>query len=311
MKTAKSDRSKKKSIKAFLNWCFLLLLFFSCNQDFNLFKKKKINFNVNNSKDYSFSVAGHSYGAHKGKNLGLYPKFLNKLNTSKKTDFMILTGDIVRKSKKASWESIESELKEIGTPTFYVMGNHDKSDFARALFEKKFHGTYYSFSIGRDQFIALDLTKDGKSLPEEQLQFLKKTITKDAGNIFIFMHEMIWNGGNERYKNIKANGRSRYARLNNDSNFWSEIVPILNEFKNKQIFVFAGDVAGRPDTIAAFYDKLDNIHLIASGMGEVQEENYLEVHVKDGRVSFELISLNDSIKLKRLEEYTVEYLESI
>ena len=28
---------------------------------------------------YSFLVAGHAYGAHTGKNLGLHPPFLNKI----------------------------------------------------------------------------------------------------------------------------------------------------------------------------------------------------------------------------------------
>ena len=43
---------------------------------------------------YSFIVAGHAYGSHSGKNIGLHPKFYNFLSNnylrSQSTDFIVL-----------------------------------------------------------------------------------------------------------------------------------------------------------------------------------------------------------------------------
>jgi predicted MPP superfamily phosphohydrolase len=290
-------------VKKIKNSIFLIIIIsiFGC-------KQAPIEFSPNNPNEFNFIVAGHSYGAHKGKNIGLYPKFINKLKLANKSDFLVLNGDIVRDSNKKSWNKIETDIKEIGIPAFYVMGNHDKSETGISHFKKKFGNTYYDFNIGKNQFIILDIPKNGVSLSDDQLSYLQDTITGNAENIFIFMHEMIWNGGNERYKNIKANNRSRFSRIKDQSNFWSEIYPILEKSEDQHFYLFAGDVAGRKDSIAAFYEKINNIRLIASGMGEVKEENYLKVIIKNTKVSFELVPLNN-MKLMPLEKYTVEYLE--
>lgn len=52
------------------------------------------------------------------------------------------------------------------------------------------------------------------------------------------------------------------------------------------------------------YHQYDNIHLIASGMGEGIGDNFLIVKVDSNKtVDFELIPLNDSEDLGNLEDY--------
>ena len=72
--------------------------------------------------------------------------------------------------------------------------------------------------------------------------------------------------------------------------------------------MFAGDTGGRPDSVPAFYDTWGHVTLIASGMGEVSEENYLLVTVQGSSLSFRLIPLNPARELKSLENFTVENL---
>lgn len=279
---------------------FILLTLVSCKQE-------PISFQVKDSQNFKFLVAGHAYGSHDGKNLGLYPKFLKKLKSADhhKADFLILNGDMLRVSDKQSWGQMEKEIISINVPTFYVMGNHDDSEYGINKFKDRYKETYYHFNIGKNLFIMLDIPKGGVSLSNDQLSFLEDVLKNKAKNVFIFMHEMIWNGGNKRYSKLKPNNRSRAKRLKDKSNFWSEIFPILKSHKGKNINVFAGDLAGRKDAIAAFFDQVDNIKLIGSGMGEVIEENYLEVSVSN-EIEFKLIPLNN-VKINKLEEYTVEF----
>jgi hypothetical protein len=80
----------------------------------------------------------------------------------------------------------------------------------------------------------------------------------------------------------------------------------LSGISMKNIFVISGDVAGNPDAIPAFYDKWNHITLLSSGMGEVEDENYLLAKVfDDGNVEFELIALNTDDDIKDIEWYSV------
>ena len=97
---------------------------------------------------YSFIVAGHTYGSHSGKNIGLHPKFYNFLSNnylrSQSTDFIVFTGDIVRHNDQESWDTVTHQLKQLALPYFFVMGNHEVQDMStigvklsKKLFQQK------------------------------------------------------------------------------------------------------------------------------------------------------------------------------
>ena len=121
---------------------------------------------------------------------------------------------------------------------------------------------------------------------------------------FVFFHEVIWNS-NEKYKLVRSNSRSRYDQIETISNFWYEVFPRLTAFPEKQFYLFAGDVGGNTEAIAAFYDRWENVTLLSSGMGEVFDENYLKAMVLPDTVTFELIALNDSVKMKPISWYNI------
>lgn len=96
---------------------FLVLLFlFSIN---NIVFSQEFDSIVKDKSNYSFIVAGHAYGSHQGTNLGLYPKFHEKLKGKKKDyDFIVLVGDFVRDGNIQNWKQVISELDSIQKPYF-------------------------------------------------------------------------------------------------------------------------------------------------------------------------------------------------
>jgi Calcineurin-like phosphoesterase len=259
-------------------------------------------------EEYSFLVAGHVYGSHNGDNVGVYPKFLNILPPSiiETDQFLVLNGDIVRHSKKESWQQVERDLRPLEMPIYYVMGNHDLSKYSKNLFREKYNNTYYGFESGGDQFIILDSQLHRGSIQGEQLAFLQEQLDQNPAskNVFIFFHELIWTARNSKYKNVKHNYGS-YDKLY-ESNYWLEVHPLLLQYPEKEFFIVAGDVGGNPKVIPAFYEKLDNVTLLASGMGQIQDENFLRITVRDQDVHFTLIPLNPQNTLSPLEEYGLD-----
>ncbi len=147
-----------------------------------------------------------------------------------------------------------------------------------------------------------------RAISENQLVFLEEQISKagdSCKNIFIFFHEVIWNS-HKKYIDVRSNSRSRYNQMVEHSNYWDELHPMLLERPDKKFFLIAGDVGGNPDAISAFYDRWDHITLLASGMGEVADENYLLacVHPQD-TLGFELVALDDALELPDIENYSL------
>jgi len=254
-------------------------------------------------------VAGHAYGAHAGANIGLHPPFLNKLHERTDTTVaaLFLTGDIVNVSNPASWAQVASELNDLGLTSYYVMGNHDNNSAGLSVFNKKHGGLYYSFSIKNELYIVLNSTESDRSISTTQLKFLNDALQKAASTnkrVFIFFHEVIWNS-QEKYKLVRSNSRSRYAEIKTVSNFWQKVYPMLTAYPSKNFYLFAGDVGGNPDAVAAFCDRWPNVTLLASGMGEVADENYMEVNILPDTVLFKLIPLNDGVEMKPIDWYNV------
>ena len=257
-----------------------------------------------NDTEYSFLVAGHTYGSHHHSNKGIYPKFLHRVNEEiiEKDAFILFTGDIVRNSTTESWKIVDEQLKEISIPSFLTMGNHDISESGLDFFNKKHGNSFYYFSKGNDLFFSFNVNISWGKITEEQITLFKEALnTFKARNIFIFFHELIWVQGKLRYLHIRHNwGTYRF-----ESNFWDDVFPILRSFPNRQFYLLAGDLGGTPVSISAFYDKKQNVTFLASGMGETKEENFMRILVKQNSTEIELIPLNDKISLGHITNYGI------
>jgi len=269
---------------------------------------------VNGQSDvaYKIIVAGHAYGAHAGTNIGLHPPFLEKLNELRDSSIakVFLTGDIVNQSTVESWNKVETELSTLDLDAFYVMGNHDNNTIGKAVFQKKHGGEYYSFSFRNELYVVLNSTESDRSISAIQLQFLDKVLKNAESNqsrVFIFFHEVIWNS-NEKYRLVRSNSRSRYNLISGISNFWNEVFPMFTNYPERKFYLFAGDVGGNPDAIAASYDRWGNVTLLSSGMGEVKDENYLQVQILPDTVTYTLVPLHNDIEMHPITWYNVPEL---
>jgi hypothetical protein len=260
------------------------------------------------SSDYTFIVAGHAYGSHYDTNKGLHPPFLKALCSEKipPHEFIIFTGDAVRNSTEEEFNMLSNSLKK---PFYMSMGNHEKSDYGIKFFKKKYGNLYYSFSLGTEKFIFLNSQELEMAISDIQVEFLVHELNeiRNEKNIFIFFHELLWNS-KSIYKGINSNGRCRHENIKGKSNFWEEIFPVLQKFKNLKFFIIAGDVGGNPDAIPAYYEKIDNIELIASGMGEIKDENLLLISKRNNSIVKKLFSLN-RFEFDSLELYNLEFLK--
>ncbi len=254
--------------------------------------------------NYTFFVAGHTYGKPGQDNPGLYPVFEEKfeLINQKTATLGFLTGDIVNVGTEKNWNEVDSVLEQLYANVYYVVGNHDMTD--RPLFESRYGKTYFFFLYQGDLFIALDPNIDHWNISGDQLSFLKQTIVDNADhvkNIFVFFHQLLWWEHGNKYENIKPNSFEGRA---DSINFWTEIEPMFHSLSN-DVYMFAGDVGAAAWSADLMYDHYDNITFVASGMGEGVGDNFVFIHVRNGNVSFELISLNteDIHAMGNLEDY--------
>ncbi len=243
--------------------------------------------NKNTSLDessVSFLVAGHIYGSPQGENLEMDPLLFQELNVQKKYDydFLVLTGDTVRQSNEDHWQKTLSQLDQWQKPYYLVMGNHDNSKEGEKIFRKKYGRTYYHFTNGKNLFIILNTQIKRGRIPIKQQRYVKKTLNKykDANNVFIFIHELIWTAHREEYRQLIHNQGSYDPYF--ESNFWDEFYPLLTQFPQKEIYIVAGDLGAHPQTLGFYREDRAHIHFLASGVGDSPHANYLTINVPIG-----------------------------
>lgn len=258
------------------------------------------------TKHYSFFVAGHTYGVPGVNNPGVHPPFraLFPQINSDHLDFGVFTGDIVIKGTSTDWDEVDADLADLVFPVYFAVGNHDMSN--RDLFTSRYGPTYYSFEYGEDLFIVLDGELDPCNITDEQMIFLRNVLSTSRGqNIFVFVHRLIWvTEGTPYYKlRDELNSSDGY---NFQSNFWTDVEPLFRNL-DAQVYIVAGDV-GVTWAMPVFYEHYENIHLIASGMGGAEEENYLIFQVDSYGVQI-LVQRLDGRCLKRrtIEAYDLPY----
>ena len=256
--------------------------------------------------DYSFFIAGHTYGAPGVDNAGVHPPFRNKFDFIKDDEslnFGVFTGDIVPVGTIQNWDEIDQDIQELALPVYFAAGNHDITD--RALYESRYGQSYYSFTNHEDLFIVLDPNIDAWNISGDQLSFLENVLNSEAqnaNNIFVFFHQLLWWEPDNIYQNVVLNSLAGRA---DTINFWSEIEPLFAELSNP-FHLFAGDVGAYNTGSEFMFHQYDNITLIASGMGGNVRDNFVIIDVyEDGSVGYRLIALNDPdvTALGKLEDY--------
>lgn len=283
--------------RVFLFFC-LVFSFISCDKT----KTPPITPSI----EYSFFIAGHTYGKPGVNNIGLHPPFKEKfefLKSDTTLAFGIFTGDIVIEGTNQEWDEVDIDISELGLPFHFAVGNHDMSD--RTLYENRYGDTYFSFIQNEDLFIILDPNLDEWDIAGDQLDFLKDELNTHANSvnhIFVFFHQLLWWTSDNIYQDVVLNSTQGRA---DTINFWTEVEPLFHQLENK-VVMCAGDVGAHPTGDEYMYHTYDNITLIASGMGGEERDNIVIIDVYDDQsIGYRLIALNgnDINALGKLEDY--------
>ena len=248
--------------------------------------------------NYQFIIAGHTYGHHAGTNPGIHPAFHTALhnNLDNNNAFAVLTGDITRYWNTQTWAVIDTQYANLNLPTYYVMGNHDVGTFANNVFINKHGNTYFHWDRGNTRFFSLNSNISSKAISSDQVTYLDSLLQNcpsTTNNIFIFFHHALWNS-DLAYQNVESNYGSIHSAVVGNSNYWTDIHPLITAYSNKNFYVVSGDWGGRPEVLSLWCDKRDNAYLIGSGMGEAPDENYLLVTVKEDSIGIKPIPLDTS-----------------
>jgi hypothetical protein len=207
-------------------------------------------------------LAGHVYGNHNDSNLGLYPPFLDVLESKsiKNVKKIALLGDLVRDSNKAdSYTEIKVELQPF--EVIAVPGNHDDTDQLASLFNERF-GLQDS---GRTRIIWIDTTIAEGEIEGEQLNLIISALTVLPVNIekvLILTHHLIWADPDK--VNYQGNGGFRFSKL--DSYDYGQLAKII-QISQVPVVVISGDAgafAGQP-SYSCFQE--NNGLFLSTGMG--------------------------------------------
>jgi 3',5'-cyclic AMP phosphodiesterase CpdA len=142
---------------------------------------------------------------------GIFDDAIQKLNLMRPS-FVMSIGDFIRgytddeSEIQREWAEVDSIIKKLDTPFFYVTGNHDYGEWAepkaaRGATKKLWHAlrgpAYYYFIYKNTLFLCLntmgDVSQDW-SLGAEQLAWAKEILAKnkDVRWTFVFMHVPLW-----------------------------------------------------------------------------------------------------------------------
>ena len=109
-----------------------------------------------------------------------------------------------------------------------MAGNHD---YAEEWWHFNRYGgpNWYSFQFYDDLFIILNGTWDNWNIQGRQWDYLTKTLSSkgsSANRVFILVHQLIWQPGDERFATVKLNDPNTCP---DTTNFRSTVEPLLKK----------------------------------------------------------------------------------
>lgn len=119
-----------------------------------------------------------------------------------KPDVLLITGDLVEIGENWAYEKLQQQLKTVGCPIIWALGNHDDRDaFAKTFPKAKFNNGFLQYAV-EDwplRIVTLDTLKPeyhGGYLCEKRLDWLDKTLSeKPSQPTLIAMHHPPINTG--------------------------------------------------------------------------------------------------------------------
>jgi len=143
-------------------------------------------------------------------------------------DFIMMGGDYIDHVGETAANAlsdlalIDAEYANATAPRYYVLGNHDLDAISKAQFISNTAATaaYYSFDVGTTRVIVLDanFTADSDTadydsgnfnyvdtyIPPSQRVWLDTQLSQAAGNVIVFCHQRLDDGGSTTHRVLNA-----------------------------------------------------------------------------------------------------------
>jgi hypothetical protein len=236
-----------------------------------------------------FFVAGHAYGKPGVDNVGFHPSFQSYMNQNHlQFDFGFLTGDFIIQPTEKNWNEVDSVVARWSPKMHFVAGNHD---FGKGvIFEERSGGANRAFVQNNSLFVILNLTNTGWLIRESQWELIHQGLNNSestVNQIFILTHQVAFANSGPLFKKVHPNsfdgsaGELKFFELN------------LENFKALELptYFIAGDVGAISGRSGSSYHQVENLHLITSGMGNMETDNFLSIQVNQNSVKISKVNL--------------------
>lgn len=225
----------------------------------------------------------------------LLASLVSELNTDSEVDFVITTGDITN-GAEADYEGLASDMGNLNTPWYPVLGNSDKQDDSWSTWYENHLGrskTYYSMDLGGYHFVVLDSAVQNQiygDMDDTQLAWLSDDLEANTDSpTLIFMHHMV----QETQDEIYGLSSSAYAGLVDILSYHPQVLSVISGHIHQNILNYIGDqlnlaVASTVQypigySIVKLYGNgyTQAFHKIASEL-ETSEESRLRINTNSG-----------------------------
>jgi Icc protein len=189
-------------------------------------------------------------------------QFLSALNVLKKQnlDALILSGDLAANAGEYnSYVWIKEQLKELTCPIYICLGNHDRLDTLKQVFDlndKNCHEDGYYFKTRIKDHLCLFLDTSPYFLSDSQIEWIKQQDIENQEEMLLFMHHPPLHCG-------CAFMDGKYP-LKNISDVWS----VIKELRNIN-YIFCGHY----HTERTIIKNGKNVFLTPSTMAQFDNQN--------------------------------------
>jgi hypothetical protein len=262
-----------------------------------------------------FVVFGHAYGSNKetedtvpSRPLVRGVEEINRLDP----DFVMSLGDTVRIADEEQLDTFDRLVGEpLLAPLFNAVGNHDVAG-GDAYKQRYGATTAYAFDAGSSVMVVLDTEQGQCALDASQLTLLDDAFAqagrRDAKAVFVFMHKTWLVRDPRHWTSQHETARPNDQKCQLDMSTRTRVNTALEKAaQERKVFVFSGDV-GAWGNLTPYYERHASLplHLVATGLGDTERDNFLQVDVNGDEVKITVRSLTGGMALP-IRTYTFDF----
>jgi hypothetical protein len=157
---------------------------------------------LNDPSEFHFAIVSDRNG---GERAGVFADAVTKLNLLQ-PEFVLCVGDLIsggtqdEKILSEQWNDLDSQIKRLEPPFFYLPGNHDiPNDVALKLWKQQHGRPYYHFIYKNVLFLCMNSQGGSEkcqpeTLSRDQIDYFRKVLAsnRQVRWTFVFVHRPLW-----------------------------------------------------------------------------------------------------------------------